>query len=187
MNIYAGKDKENRKIAAANDAPSKQSNYRATVQFTDNRPETIAQRKLQQLMNEGQQSSELITLHSSNDSIQKKVIQMADWYAYGSADTAPHVHCYSGGDAHLQIHDRGRVRRYNIIQGGQVHSQAEIALQAASGNEALVQVIQGLIDSVNGVQQVASSATESGPDSDPDDFPSMTAMWNKIGWNFKGK
>ena len=71
------------------------------------------------------------------------VVQME--YPYGSAGTTPHVHTY-GADSHLKIYLRGRVRRYNIVQNGQVHAQADEALQVAAGNDVLVAVIQGLID-----------------------------------------
>jgi hypothetical protein len=69
------------------------------------------------------------------------VVQRKDWYAYGDGGSTPHVHCYSGGDCHVQIFDRGRVRRYNIVQDGKRHAQAADALAAAAGNPALLAVI----------------------------------------------
>jgi hypothetical protein len=68
-----------------------------------------------------------------------------DTYAYGSANTVPHIHVYSGGDCHLKILDRGRVRRYNIIQDGKRHSQADDALAAAAGNGTLLTAINDLL------------------------------------------
>lgn len=38
---------------------------------------------------------------------------MADWYAYGQANTTPHIHAYSGGDCHLKVAGGDR---YNLIQ-----------------------------------------------------------------------
>ncbi len=69
------------------------------------------------------------------------VIQRKESYAYGSANTVPHIHVYSGGDCHLKIVDRGRVRRYNIVQGGKRHSQCDDALAAAAGNQTLIDAI----------------------------------------------
>lgn len=66
-------------------------------------------------------------------------------YPYGGADEEPHIHAYGAG-FHLQIRDRGRVRRYNIVQGGQRHAQADMALGAAEGNDDLVALIQNILD-----------------------------------------
>lgn len=72
------------------------------------------------------------------------LIVQRDSYPYGSRNSTPHVHEY-GGDCHVQIFHRGRVRRYNIIQGGQRHAQADDALEAAAGNQALLDVINSFL------------------------------------------
>jgi hypothetical protein len=69
------------------------------------------------------------------------VIQRKESYAYGAANTVPHIHVYSGGDCHLKIVDRGRVRRYNIVQNGKRHAQCDDALAAAAGNQVLINAI----------------------------------------------
>jgi hypothetical protein len=74
------------------------------------------------------------------------VIQRKDTYAFGSANTVPHIHVYSGGDCHLKIQDRGGIKRYNIIQNGKRHSQADMALEAAAGNQTLIDAINGLLE-----------------------------------------
>ena len=51
------------------------------------------------------------------------VIQRRDWYEYGSANTTPHIHCYSGGDCHLKD---AYGTRYNLVKGGKRSSQDEI-------------------------------------------------------------
>lgn len=94
--------------------------------WVDRRPPNIAQRVLQR----------------QGGVIQRK----KEYYAYGSADTTPHIHVYSGGDCHLKILDRGRIRRYNIVQGGRRHAQADDALEAAAGNQTLVDAINGLLE-----------------------------------------
>ena len=43
---------------------------------------------------------------------------LAEYYAYGGANTTPHIHCYSGG-FHLKIlTSRKKMQRINIIQDG---------------------------------------------------------------------
>ena len=39
---------------------------------------------------------------------------MAEWYEYGSANTTPHIHAYSGGDCHLKVAGGDR---YDLIKG----------------------------------------------------------------------
>jgi len=120
------------------------------------------------------------------NNLQRVVIQLADWYTYGSANTTPHVHCYNGG-GHLQIRDRGRVRRYNIVQGGVLHPQHATALQLAAGNPRLLQAIQDLINTATtqSTEQTAESTHPSDDSSDDYDFPDMASMWKTIGRNFK--
>jgi hypothetical protein len=73
------------------------------------------------------------------------VIQRKESYAFGSANTVPHIHVYSGGDCHLKIVDRGSIKRYNIIKDGKRHSQADMALEAAAGNQPLIDAINTLL------------------------------------------
>jgi hypothetical protein len=68
-------------------------------------------------------------------------------YPYGAADSVPHIHAYPGG-GHLKILDRGRIRRYNIVQNGSRHVQADSALAAAAGNPVLVGAINSVLASV---------------------------------------
>lgn len=51
MNTHADKTQENKSRAVANSLPKLQSNSESTFQFMDNRPETIAQLKLQEAIN----------------------------------------------------------------------------------------------------------------------------------------
>jgi hypothetical protein len=116
---------EHRPVAAALSDPTRRLSAQG---LADRRPQGVAQRVLQR--------------HSGI--IQRK----KEYYAYGAANTTPHIHVYSGGDCHLKILDRGRVRRYNIIQGGRRHAQAEDALAAAAGVQALVDAINDLLQAV---------------------------------------
>ncbi len=51
MNTHADKSQENKSQAVANSLPKLQSESESTFQFVDNRPEAIAQRKLQEAIN----------------------------------------------------------------------------------------------------------------------------------------
>ncbi|MDJ0659886.1 MAG: DUF4157 domain-containing protein [Crocosphaera sp.] len=80
----------------------------------------------------------------------QEVIQLKDWYSYGAANKVPHVHCYgkkNAYDCHLKILIDGKVKRINIVQGGELRDTAHDALEAAQqyGN-GLDDVIQGIID-----------------------------------------
>lgn len=68
-------------------------------------------------------------------------------YPYGSANSVPHVHQY-GPDSHLKILGSRGLKRYNIVQNGKRHAQADEALAEAqaSGNADLIAVVQDLID-----------------------------------------
>lgn len=68
MNTHAGKTQEN-KIQSASAANSqKQSGGEPTFQFVDNRPETIAQRKLQEMANNSPQAKQAAQLQTMADS-----------------------------------------------------------------------------------------------------------------------
>lgn len=172
MSSMAARKRNTRQNAAAN-RDAHQLQRQAAFQLADNRPTASAQLKSRNL------------IQNSSQAIQRQVVQLKNWYAYGSANTVPHVHCYNGG-SHLKIHDRGSVKRYNIVQNGSVHSQSESALNAAAGNADLTAVIKRLIKEANGVSNQSESDTDSNEHEQQDDFPSMTAMWNKIGWDLKG-
>ena len=73
--------KENKRLSPPNKISRKQSGSKSTFQFVDNRPEAIAQRKLQEMANnspEAKQSAQLksepIKVHGSN----QRVIQRFD-------------------------------------------------------------------------------------------------------------
>lgn len=59
MNTHADKAQENKSQAVAKSLPKLQSNGESTFQFVDNRPEAVAQRKLQKMANNSPQVSQL--------------------------------------------------------------------------------------------------------------------------------
>jgi hypothetical protein len=59
MNTYTDKTQENKSQAVANSSPKLQSNGESSFQFVDNRPEAIAQRKLQEVINNSPQVKQL--------------------------------------------------------------------------------------------------------------------------------
>jgi hypothetical protein len=79
MHTHADKTQENKSQSVANAISQKQSGGESTFQFVDNRPETIAQRKLQEMANNSPQAEQvahlqaIATNHSANTQlIQKK-------------------------------------------------------------------------------------------------------------------
>ena len=78
MNIHADKTQENESQSVANEAAQKQSSGESTFQFVGNRPEAIAQRKLQEMVNNSPRVSQLKTIqgmlngsNSKNEPIQR--------------------------------------------------------------------------------------------------------------------
>jgi hypothetical protein len=59
MNTHADKTQENKNESIASDTSQKQGSDESTFQFVDNRPEVVAQRKLQEMANNSQQVSQL--------------------------------------------------------------------------------------------------------------------------------
>lgn len=55
MNTHTDKTQENKSLPVANEMSKKQSSTASTFQFSDNRPETIVQRKLQKMANKSPQ------------------------------------------------------------------------------------------------------------------------------------
>lgn len=51
------------------------------------------------------------------------VVQRADWYEYGAANTTPHIHSYSGGDCHLKV---AGGNRYDLIKKGRRVKQTSL-------------------------------------------------------------
>lgn len=72
-----------------------------------------------------------------------------DYYAWGSANTTPHLHVYTSG-MHLKT---AGGHRYNIVQNGNKHSQADEALEQVQGkgNKKLRQTIKRTARDVFGV------------------------------------
>lgn len=73
MNTYADKTQENKSQSLANKASHKQNGSKSTFQFVDNRPEAIAQRKLQEMANNSPKVSQLKAFQDmANNSPQAK-------------------------------------------------------------------------------------------------------------------
>lgn len=64
MNTHADKTQENKNQSAANALSQKQSSSKTTFQFVDNRPEAIAQRRLQEFANNSPRVSQLQALQN---------------------------------------------------------------------------------------------------------------------------
>ena len=141
-------DENHRSRAVAHIVAQRTPVKRHVLGLVDNRPEALLQRKLQETIH-GRSHKKLagIGLLQRFRTGTNGVIQRGKgYYAYGSGNSIPHVHVYSGGDCHLKIMDRNKVRRYNIIQNGKRHSQADDALNAATGNQTLIDAINKLLE-----------------------------------------
>jgi len=71
MNTHADKTQENKRQTFANTTSQKQSGGESTLQFLDNRPETVAQRKLQEMANNSPQVKQFKILQNMFNNIKK--------------------------------------------------------------------------------------------------------------------
>ncbi|GEM_PF-5798499 len=73
MNVHADKTPENKSQAVANSLSKRQSNGKCTFEFVDNRPEAIAQRKVQEIANNSPRAMQLRTFQGmvNNHAIQQ--------------------------------------------------------------------------------------------------------------------
>jgi len=75
MNTHADKTQENKSQSVANGESQMQNSGESTFQFEDNRPEAVAQRKLQAMANNSPQVSQLRAFHymaNNKQAVQKK-------------------------------------------------------------------------------------------------------------------
>jgi len=67
MNTYADKTQENKSQSVSAASPQMQSGGESTFQFVDNRPEAVAQRKLQEIANNSEQAKQAAQLQAMAD------------------------------------------------------------------------------------------------------------------------
>lgn len=72
MNTHADKTQENKSQSVANVVSQKQSSGESTLQFVDNRPETIVQRKLQKTANSSPQVRQLKAIQEMVNNSQRQ-------------------------------------------------------------------------------------------------------------------
>lgn len=78
MNTHADKTQENKNQSVANEVSQKQSSGESVFQFVDNRPEAVAQRKLQRMANNSQRANQFAQLqvmagkYSTQQTMQKQ-------------------------------------------------------------------------------------------------------------------
>lgn len=80
MNIHVDKTENNKSHAVANAVSQKQNGGESSFQFADNRPEAIAQRKLQEMANNTQKAKETTQLQSMADNfgqINNSIVQLS--------------------------------------------------------------------------------------------------------------
>jgi len=78
MHTHADKTQENKNQSVANTVSQKQGGSRSSLQFVDNRPEAIMQRKLQEMANNSPQTKQAAQLQAitNNYAVEKKTIQL---------------------------------------------------------------------------------------------------------------
>ena len=79
MHTHATRTQKNQSKAVANESSGKRSGGETKFQFEDNRPETIAQRKLQKLMNNSPQAQQAAQFQAMADSYSSDVIQRREY------------------------------------------------------------------------------------------------------------
>ncbi len=78
MNTHADKVQDNKSQSVANGISQKRNGIGSTFQFADNRPETIAQRKLYEMSNNSRQAASSIQLYQFADKSSENVMHMQD-------------------------------------------------------------------------------------------------------------
>jgi hypothetical protein len=79
MNTHADKTQENKSQSVSNDESQMQRGGESTFQFIDNRPEAVAQRKLQEMANNSTQVKQLRAIQDmANNSVQANVTQFVE-------------------------------------------------------------------------------------------------------------
>ena len=74
MNTHADKSQEKKSQSSANETSHKQNGSKSTFQFVDNRPEAVAQRKLQEMTNSSPQVAQLKSIQEmANTSVIQRV------------------------------------------------------------------------------------------------------------------
>lgn len=87
------KSKENKSRTVANSVTQKKSDVKQGLGFVDNRPEGVAQRKLQEMMNDSTEENKYISnvehthpLSNANETVQRVLIIENTAYNEGDAD-----------------------------------------------------------------------------------------------------
>ena len=125
MKLYADKKQKNKSQSVANNVAQKQGVRKPTFQFVDNRPQAIAQRKRQEMVNNSPQVAQAVQLRAMTtkriSQPQQSVFQLAGGAnAYSAGDGAYwHVHydhVKFGGLAATRINFEGRTRNKILRQ-----------------------------------------------------------------------
>lgn len=167
MITHADKTKENKSQSGAKAVSQKQSNAVSTFQFVDNRPEAVAQRKLQEMANNSQQVKQFKAFQemtnqnerekaSSTMILQRKVIldgpsrgQDANGEAYPTVKTSQNFdtnHLVAGSVNQDETRARGIKRdlaKNTVVKESQLESAIlanEDAIVASTATDAITQL-----------------------------------------------
>ncbi len=134
MNTHADKTQENKSQSVANAVSRKQNNGVSTFQFVDNRPETIAQRKLQEMANNSTQVVQLQKMLGNRSAQRQQPIEkkknntglpdnlksgIENLSGYSMDDVK--VHYNSDKPAQLQAHAYAQGTEIHLASGQEKH------------------------------------------------------------------
>jgi len=156
MNLHSEKAQEDKSKAIANEESQKQGGGVSAVQFVDNRPEAIAQRKLQEMANNSPQANKSAQLQARADNHsaqQQQSIQKAENNTglpdnlkagienlSGSFMDDVNVHYNSDKPAQLQAHAYAQGTDIHVAPGQEKHLPHEVwhVAQQKQGREAVM-------------------------------------------------
>ena len=155
MNTHADASQTNQSKAVANNLSEKTGSSESLFQFADNRPEAVAQRKLQEMIKNSPRVAQLSALHErANNSPQAK--QAAQWQAMAdahstaqrirNASTFPFVADRPGAIVQKTLQKTGDLPAHGLIQrkpqSDILMEDEEADIQAALGNRDYEGVIE---------------------------------------------
>jgi hypothetical protein len=193
MNTYTNKISENKSNTVASSLPKQQSGDTSTLSFVDNRPKSIAQRKMQEVMNNSTQSKQVVQLKNYNTFIGKPIqlvnrLTMHQAKAGGgqgsNISTSAEVTAVINSGVLKDIKDsRYALNQSIIVRQAEINSDANHLARIVQEQGWLAQ-LDAAITSIEAAKQAAWKATLNGPKQPP---PPPGPGWKAPAGNVWGK
>lgn len=113
MNTYVNKAQKDKKQSASNAVSQKKSNNKSTFHFEDNRPETVAQRKLQEIADNSPRTYQLMTFQKMTDHSDQE-IEEEEEIVQGKFISTP-ITSSSFSPSIIQL-DKGKIARETEVE-----------------------------------------------------------------------